>query len=79
MYIIIYGFNLLYIYFVFTDVVILKTWVPVEMAQFCFSVRTLLLPPSEKAAWQGMKTVAQIKKDKGIKKLANPDTLYTVR
>ncbi|XP_071526137.1 ribosome biogenesis protein BMS1 homolog [Panulirus ornatus] len=60
-----------------SDVVILKTWVPVEMAQFCFSVRTLLLPPNEKAAWQGMRTVAQIKKDKGIKNLANPDALYT--
>ncbi|KAG7153836.1 Ribosome biogenesis protein BMS1-like [Homarus americanus] len=60
-----------------SDVVILKTWVPVEMTQFCFSVYSLLLPPSEKAAWQGMRTVAQIKKDKGIRTLVNPDSLYT--
>lgn len=57
---------------------ILKTWVPVEMSQYCFPVRTLLLPPKEKAAWQGMRTVSQVKKEKGIKKLANPDSLYTV-
>ena len=62
-----------------TDVIILKTWVPLEMVKHCFPVRTLLLPPSEKAAWQGMKTVAQVKKSKGIKNLANPDSLYTVR
>lgn len=60
-----------------SDVIILKTWVPLEMAKHCFPVRTLLLPPSEKAAWQGMKTVAQVKKSKGIKNLANPDSLYT--
>uniref|UniRef100_A0A0P4WGX0 Bms1-type G domain-containing protein n=1 Tax=Scylla olivacea TaxID=85551 RepID=A0A0P4WGX0_SCYOL len=60
-----------------SDVIILKTWVPLEMAKHCFPVRTLLLPPSEKAAWQGMKTVAQVKKNKGIKNLANPDSLYT--
>lgn len=60
-----------------SDVIILKTWVPLEMARHCFPVRTLLLPPSEKAAWQGMKTVAQVKKSKGIKNLANPDSLYT--
>ncbi|XP_045606328.2 ribosome biogenesis protein BMS1 homolog [Procambarus clarkii] len=60
-----------------SDVVVLKTWVPVEMTPYCFSVRTLLLPPSEKAAWQGMRTVAQIKKDKGFKTLPNPDSLYT--
>lgn len=60
-----------------SDVIILKTWVPLEMATHCFPVRTLLLPPSEKAAWQGMKTLAQVKKSKGIKNLANPDSLYT--
>lgn len=62
----------------FADVIILKTWVPLEMATHCFPVRTLLLPPNEKAAWQGMKTLAQVKKSKGIKNLANPDSLYTV-
>ncbi|KAK8743356.1 hypothetical protein OTU49_001394, partial [Cherax quadricarinatus] len=60
-----------------SDVVVLKTWVPVEMVQYCYSVHTLLLPPSEKAAWQGMRTVAQLKKDKGIRTLPNPDSLYT--
>lgn len=63
---------------VFADVIILKTWVPLEMVTHCFPVRTLLLPPSEKAAWQGMKTLAQVKKNRGIKNLANPDSLYSV-
>ncbi|KAK3856415.1 hypothetical protein Pcinc_037266 [Petrolisthes cinctipes] len=60
-----------------SDVVVLKTWVPLELAQHCFPVRSLLLPSNEKAAWQGMRTVAQIKKDKGIKALPNPDSFYT--
>lgn len=60
-----------------SDVIILKTWAPVELAQHCFCVRTLLLPPSEKAAWQGMKTVAQTKIEKGVRNEANPDSLYT--
>ncbi|KAK7084476.1 Glycoside hydrolase 2 (Mannanase, beta-galactosidase) [Halocaridina rubra] len=60
-----------------SDVIILKTWAPVELAQHCFCIRTLLLPPNEKAAWQGMKTVAQVKKDKGIRNNANADSAYT--
>lgn len=60
-----------------SDIIVLKTWAPVEVAPHCFCVRTLLLPPSEKAAWQGMKTVAQVKQEKGIKFEANPDSLYT--
>ena len=61
-----------------TDVIILKTWAPVEVQKYCAMVRSLLLTPAEKQHWQGMKTVAQIKRDKNIKNDPNPDSLYTV-
>lgn len=60
-----------------SDVIVLKTWVPLLLTQYCSTMRTLLLSPKEKAEWQGMRTVAQIKKAKGIKNEVNPDHLYT--
>lgn len=60
-----------------SDVIVLKTWVPLVLTQYCSTMRTLLLSPKEKAEWQGMRTVAQIKKAKGIKNEVNPDHLYT--
>jgi ribosome biogenesis protein BMS1 len=63
----------------FADVVILKTWTNVEVAKYCSYVRSLLLTPAQKAHWQGMKTVAQVKKEKNIRNEPNKDSLYTVR
>lgn len=60
-----------------SDVIILKTWTNVEVAKYCTFVRSLLLTPQEKMKWQGMKTVAEIKKQKQIKNLPNKDSLYT--
>lgn len=37
----------------------------------------LLLPEEEKLKWKGMRTLGQIKRDKGVKAEVNPDHLYT--
>ncbi|KAA0203482.1 hypothetical protein HAZT_HAZT010442 [Hyalella azteca] len=60
-----------------SDVVLLKTWTNVEVAKYCSYVRSLLLTPEQKAHWQGMKTVAQVKKEKNIRNEPNKDSLYT--
>jgi len=60
-----------------SDVIILKTWAPVELTKYCTSVRTLLLPAEDKAKWKGMKTVGEIKKERSIRNTPNPDSLYT--
>lgn len=60
-----------------SDVIIFKTWAPVTLTKYCSSVRTLLLPPNEKAAWKGMRTVGEIKRERNIKNTPNPDSLYT--
>jgi ribosome biogenesis protein BMS1 len=49
----------------------------VEIPKFYASVTNLLLPEEDKLKWKGMRTVGQIKRDKGIKMEANPDNLYT--
>ena len=58
-----------------SDVVILKSWAPIKLEKFCSVVRNLLLPSPKQ--WIGMKTVYEVKKEKGIKNLVNPDTQYT--
>jgi len=40
-------------------------------------VTNLLLPEEEKLKWKGMRTLGQIKRDRGIKMEVNPDHLYT--
>ncbi|XP_071805249.1 ribosome biogenesis protein BMS1 homolog [Asterias amurensis] len=59
-----------------SDIIFLRTWVPVEIPKFYNPVTTLLLPKDEKDTWTGMRTVGQIRKDKNIKLVANQDSLY---
>ena len=54
-----------------------KTWFNVDIPKFYASVVNLLLPPEEKSKWQGMRTVGQIKREKGITANPNADNLYT--
>ena len=49
----------------------------VEIPKFYASVTNLLLPEEEKLKWRGMRTMAQIKREKGVKAEVNPDHLYT--
>ena len=60
-----------------SDLVAVKTWFSVEIPRFYASVVNLLLPPEEKSKWQGMRTVGQIKREKGIAANPNDDNLYT--
>merc|ERR1719411_1442521 len=60
-----------------SDLVAVKTWFNVDIPKFYASVVNLLLPPEEKSKWQGMRTVGQIKREKGITANPNADNLYT--
>lgn len=60
------------------DIVFMRTWYPVEVPQFYATVTSLLLPPAEKAAWVGMKTLGQLKRERSIMGLQKEDSLYKV-
>lgn len=59
-----------------SDIVFMRTWYPVEVPQFYATVTSLLLPPAEKAAWVGMKTLGQLKRERSIMGLQKEDSLY---
>lgn len=65
-------------YISFLDIVFCRTWYKVDVPQFYNPVTTLLLPPEKKNSWKGMRTTGELKREKGIKNPANPDSLYTV-
>ena len=56
----------------------LKAWIPVTVAQLYNPVTSLLLPVGEKDVWRGMKTVGELKRERGIQNTVNPDHLYRV-
>lgn len=60
-----------------SDIVFVKTWFNVDIPKFYAPVTNLLMPAVEKMQWRGMKTVAEIKREKGIQVDPNPDQLYT--
>lgn len=60
------------------DIVFLKAWIPVTVAQLYNPVTSLLLPVGSKDVWKGMKTVGELKREKGIQNTVNPDHLYRV-
>merc|ERR1711872_279351 len=59
-----------------SDIVFVKTWFNVEVPKFYALVTNLLMASTERTAWKGMRTVAQIKRDTGIRADVNPDSLY---
>lgn len=59
-----------------SDIVFMRTWYPVEVPQFYATVTSLLLPPAEKAAWVGMKTLGQLKRERSIMAPPKEDSLY---
>ena len=65
-------------YILFTDIVFVRTWYPVEVPKFYNPVTTLMLPSAEKNQWLGMKTVGQLRREKGITRDVDPDHLYKV-
>ncbi|XP_046391230.1 ribosome biogenesis protein BMS1 homolog [Ischnura elegans] len=60
-----------------SDIVFCRTWYKMDVPQFYNPVTSLLLPPSEKNSWRGMKTVGQIKREQGIHAQPEADSLYT--
>jgi len=60
------------------DIVFLKAWFPVTIPQLYNPVTSLLLCVGAKDAWSGMKTVGQLKRERGIQNSVNPDHLYRV-
>lgn len=62
-----------------TDIVFLRTWYPVQIPEFYNPVTSLLLPKSEKNKWIGMKTIGQLRREKGLSAPVNQDSLYKVQ
>lgn len=62
-----------------SDIVFMRTWVDVTIPQFYTIVPNLLLNSEERKNWQGMKTVGQLRYEKGIKIQLNPDSFYNKR
>jgi len=50
----------------------------VEVPKLYNPLTSLLLPSEQKNLWQGMKTVGQLKREKGIRSEPAIDSLYTV-
>lgn len=67
-----------YFVYIILDIVFCRTWYKVDVPKFYCPVTTLLLAPGEKNAWHGVRTTGEIKRDKQVKNVANPDSLYTV-
>ncbi|KRY22707.1 Ribosome biogenesis protein bms1 [Trichinella patagoniensis] len=58
-------------YIVFT-----RAWYPVEIPNFYAPITNLLLPGEEKRKWTGMRTVGQLRFERGIDVPTNVDSLY---
>ena len=62
-----------------SDIAFVRTWYPVAIPHLYNPVTTLLLPPTEKEQWLGMKTVGQLRREAGIRRNVNEDHLYKVK
>ncbi|GAB0093888.1 BMS1 [Sergentomyia squamirostris] len=60
-----------------SDIVFCRTWFKVDVPKFYAPVTSLMLPPGQKCQWKGMKTLGELKRERNIKTLPNPDNLYT--
>lgn len=58
---------------------LLKTWAKVPVPKHYETVTSLLLPKGSKNTWKGMKTVAELKRERGIRYQAAKDSIYRVR
>uniref|UniRef100_A0A1B6G6J2 Bms1-type G domain-containing protein n=1 Tax=Cuerna arida TaxID=1464854 RepID=A0A1B6G6J2_9HEMI len=60
-----------------SDIVFCRMWYGVDIPKLYNPVTSLLLPPDQKNLWQGMKTVGQLKREKGLHSEPQKDSLYT--
>ena len=54
----------------------MRTWFAVDVPKFYVPITSLLSLPSERSQWEGLKTLGQLKREKGIKTMPNEDSLY---
>ncbi|OQR75081.1 ribosome biogenesis protein bms1-like [Tropilaelaps mercedesae] len=59
------------------DIVFLRTWYTVPVPKFFVNAATLLMPINEKDQWKGMKTLGELRAERGLSAPANQDSLYT--
>lgn len=59
-----------------SDLVFLRAWTEVPVQRFYMSLTTLLAPDVEKTKWQGMKTVGQLRAERGLHAPVLQDSLY---
>lgn len=69
---------LIMIFSLIQDIIFCRTWYQVDLPKFYNPVTSLLLPPDQKVLWRGMKTVGQLKREKGVQSEPAFDSLYTV-
>nr|CAD7592293.1 unnamed protein product [Timema genevievae] len=60
---------------VLSDIVFCRTWYQVDIPKFYTPVTSLLLPSEQKSLWQGMKTQGQLKREKGVRRDAELDSI----
>ncbi|PNF19889.1 hypothetical protein B7P43_G12284 [Cryptotermes secundus] len=60
-----------------SDIVFCRTWYRVEVPKLYNPLTSLLLPAEQKNQWRGMKTVGQLKREKGMRSDPAMDSLYT--
>ena len=59
-----------------SDIVFLRTWYNVQIPEFYYPVCNLLLNVELKMKWKGMKTIGQVRHEKGISVDQNQDSFY---
>ena len=59
-----------------SDIVFMRTWYQVDVPRYSAPVTNLLLPPGQKDQWQGMKTVGQLRHERGLKVPLKKDSFY---
>lgn len=59
-----------------SDIVFLRTWVPVELMKFYNPIKTLLMSPSTRLDWVGMKTVGTLRYENNLPYPHNVDSDY---
>lgn len=57
-----------------SDIVFLRSWIPVEVPRFYTPLTTALQPRTE--TWKGMKTVAELRREQNLPIPVNKDSLY---
>ena len=61
------------------DIIFVRTWCPVQVPHLYNPLTTLLVPSEERVAWQGMRTTGELRREKGIKRPAEIDSMYKVK